>query len=175
MILLNILTEEQQSFVEQLFREHHARFQRISFKILQSESAANDAVSTAYLKIMDNIEKISQLPCPQMIAFCVTIVKNTSIDLIRQSKKLAHTEYLDQFIDESTEHFEDSYIKKADIQRLAELINQLSPEEKVLIQLRYVQDMGYAQIGTLLGISEDTAKKRGQRVTQKLRKLYEKG
>lgn len=35
--------------------------------ILQSEEA-EDVVSTAFIKIMDNIEKISDLPCPQMTA-----------------------------------------------------------------------------------------------------------
>lgn len=35
--------------------------------------------------------------------------------------------------------------------------------------------MGYKEIGELLNISEDAAKKRGQRLVKKLRKLYEGG
>lgn len=55
--LFGILTEEQQRFVEQIFRKHHIQFQRISLKIVKSQASAEDAVSTAYLKIMDNVEK----------------------------------------------------------------------------------------------------------------------
>jgi RNA polymerase sigma-70 factor, ECF subfamily len=33
--------------------------------------------------------------------------------------------------------------------------------------------MGYREIGELLNISEDAAKKRGQRLVKKLQKLYE--
>lgn len=174
-ILFGVLTDEQRNLIEQIFREHHIRFQRISFKIVKSESAANDAVSAAYLKIIDNIEKISDLPCPLMTAFCVTIVKNSSIDMIRHSKKYTHIESLDNLKDESVENFEDIYINKANIQRLSELINELPQEDRILIQLRYAQDMGYAEIGVMLGITEEAAKKRGQRIIKKLKKLFGEG
>ena len=42
------------------------------------------------------------------------------------------------------------------------------------IYLRYTLEMGYREIGELLNISEDAAKKRGQRLVKKLRKLYER-
>jgi len=172
LIFFGILTEEQQNLVEQIFRDHHIRFYHISFRILKSEASANDAVSMAYIKIMDNIEKISELSSPLMTAFCVTIVKNTSIDIIRKSKKFAHVESLDTFQDKSVESFEDFYINKSNVQRLTDLMDTLSEEDRKLIQLKYVNDMGYLEIGKLLGISEEAAKKRGQRIIQKLKKLY---
>ncbi len=175
LIFFGILTEEQQNLVEQIFHEHHIRFYRISFRILKSDASANDAVSTAYLKIIDNIEKISELPSPLMTAFCVTIVKNTSIDIIRRSKKFAHVESLDAFQDESAESFEDICINQTNVRTLADLLDQLSEEERKLIQLKYAQDMGYLEIGKLLGISEEAAKKRGQRIIRKLKKLYDEG
>ena len=73
-LLFSVLNDEQRALVERIFHEHHIHFQRISFNILRSEEHAEDVVSTAFIKIMDNIEKISDLPCPQMTAFCVTIV-----------------------------------------------------------------------------------------------------
>lgn len=172
LIFFGILTEEQQNLVEQIFRDHHIRFYHISFRILKSEASANDAVSMAYIKIMDNIEKISELSSPLMTAFCVTIVKNTSIDIIRKSKKFAHVESLDTFQDKSVESFEDFYMNKSNVQRLTDLMDMLSEEDRKLIQLKYVNDMGYLEIGKLLGISEEAAKKRGQRIIQKLKKLY---
>lgn len=174
-IFLGVLTEEQKNLVEQIFQTHHVRFINISFKIVKAESLANDAVATAYLKIMDNIEKVSELPCPQMTAFCVTIVKNASIDILRQSKRNAYMESLDIFADESSDNFEDTYIKKQNIQKLSELVNMLDEKDRYLIHMRYVQNMGYAEIGAMLGISEESAKKRGQRVVKKLKKLFERG
>ena len=74
-----------------------------SFNIVKSEEAAEDVVSTAFIKIMDNIEKISDLPCPQMTAFCVTIVKNASIDVLRQLQQSVHIDYWDNISDEDTD------------------------------------------------------------------------
>ena len=64
MLLFAVLNDEQRALVERIFREYRGRFQRISFNIVKSEETAEDVVSTAFVKIMDNIEKISDLPCP---------------------------------------------------------------------------------------------------------------
>ena len=59
-LLFGVLNDEQRALVERIFHEHRVHFQRISFKIVKSEEAAEDVVSTAFVKIMDNIEKISE-------------------------------------------------------------------------------------------------------------------
>lgn len=64
-------------------------------------------------------------------------------------------------------------IHNADVHRLTEVIDQLDPDDRHFIYLRYTLEMGYREIGELLNISEDAAKKRGQRLVKKLRKLYE--
>lgn len=99
----SVLNDEQRALVERIFREHHVHFQRISFNIVKSEEAAEDVVSTAFVKIMGNIEKISDLPCPQMTAFCVTIVKNASIDVLRQLQQSVHIDCWDNISDKNTD------------------------------------------------------------------------
>ena len=178
-LLFSVLNDEQRALVERIFHEHHIHFQRISFNIVKfnivkSEEAAEDVVSTAFIKIMDNIEKISDLPCPQMTAFCVTIVKNASIDVLRQLQQSVHIDYWDNISDEDTDDIADECIHNADVHRLTEVIDQLDPGDRHFIYLRYTLEMGYREIGELLNISEDAAKKRGQRLVKKLRKLYEK-
>lgn len=171
--LLSVLNDEQRALVDRIFHEHHIRFQRIAFNIVRSDENAKDVVSTAFVRIMDNIEKISDLPCPQMTAFCVTIVKNASIDMLRQLQQSVHIDYWENISDENTDDIADECIHNADVHRLTEVIDQLDPDERHFIYLRYTLEMGYRELGELLNISEDTAKKRGQRLVKKLRKLYE--
>ena len=83
-------------------------------------------MSTAFIKIMDNIEKISDLPCPQMTAFCVTIVKNASIDVLRQLQQSVHIDYWDNISDD----IEDECIDNSDVHRLTEVIDQLNPDDR---------------------------------------------
>ena len=173
MLLFAVLNDEQRALVERIFREYRVRFQRISFNIVKSEKTAEDVVSTAFVKIMDNIEKVSELSCPQMTAFCVTIVKNASVDVLRENRRSAHLDSWDSVLDESCDDIADECIRNADVDRLAELIDRLDADERRLVYLRYAEQMGYKEIGQLLNISETGAKKRGQRLVRKLRKLYE--
>ena len=173
--LFGILNDEQRALVERIFHEHRVHFRRISFKIVKSEEAAEDVVSTAFVKIMDNIEKISDLPWPQMTAFCVSIVKNASIDVLRQSQQRVYIDCWDSVPCENADDIADECIHNADVHKLAEAIDKLAPDDRHFIYLRYTQEMGYREIGELLNISEDAAKKRGQRLVKKLRKLYEGG
>ena len=174
-LLFSVLNDEQRALVERIFHEHHIHFQRISFNIVKSEEAAEDVVSTAFIKIMDNIEKISDLPCPQMTAFCVTIVKNASIDVLRQLQQSVHIDYWDNISDEDTDDIEDECIHNADVHMINSccLFSMIIPDDRHFIYLRYTLEMGYREIGELLNISEDAAKKRGQRLVKKLQKLYE--
>lgn len=174
-LLFGVLNDEQRVLVERIFHEHRIHFQRISFKIVKSEETAEDVVSTVFVKIMDNIEKISELPCPQMTAFCVTIVKNASIDVLRQSRQSVHIDCWDNVPGENSDSLADEFIHNADVRKLAELMDRLDPDDRRFLYLRYAQEMGYKEIGTLLNISEDAEKKRGQRLIKKLRKLYEGG
>lgn len=170
-----VLNEQQRELVEKLFQEHHAQFQQISFKIVNSEPDAEDVVSAVYIKIMDNIERISELPCPEMAAFCVTMVKNTSIDMIRRSKKLVSTDDWEMESTDPEDDVESICIRNADIQKLAKLVGGLSDEDKHLIQLRYELELGFSEISELLGISEENAKKRAQRLVKKLKAQYGEG
>lgn len=174
-LLFGVLRDEQRALVERIFREHRGRFLRISFKIVKSEETAEDVVSTAFVKIVDNIEKISDLPCPQMTAFCVTIVKNASVDVLRESRRSAHLDSWDGVSDESSDDLDDECIHNADVQKLSGLVDRLDPDDRRFVYLRYAEEMEYKEIGRLLNISEDAAKKRGQRLVKKLKKLYEGG
>lgn len=103
------------------------------------------------------------------------VVKNASIDILRQSKRNAYVDSIDVFAEKSSDNFEDAFIQKQNIQRLVKLVHLLADEERYLIHMRYVQNMNYAEIGAMLGISEESAKKRGQRVIKKLKRLFERG
>lgn len=172
-LLLSSLTDEQQDVIKEIFETNKQYFYRIAYRVVHSESDAWDVVSTAMVKIIENIDRISNIPCPQRTAFCVTIVKNTAIDSIRKSKKVSHLDNMEYIQDETIDSFETSYMNKMEIERLAEIVSQLPYEDKMLIKLKFSHDKTYAEIGIMLNINEETAKKRGQRLVKRIKKLYE--
>lgn len=174
-LLLGVLTDVQKSLVEKIFRDHYDRFRWISLRIVKAEHLADDAVAAALVKIMDNISRINEMPYTQMMAFCVTIVKNASIDIIRDLKKTQSTELIDTIDGGVRYSVEDQCQFNSDVQRLTQAIDRLPQEERFLVYMKYVQGLKYPEIAKILGISEETAKKRGQRILKKLKKKFEEG
>ena len=175
-ILIGVLSEVEKDLTNRIFSKMNAKMYHISYRILGSHFEAEEAVAQTFLKIMTNIDKISALPCPQIEPYCVIILKNETMNIIRQRKKNIYTDSIDYFEYNQENHIlEEEYIKKADKEELLSCIDKLSDEEKNLIYLRFIYEMSFKEISELLDINEETAKKRGQRILKKLRLYYEKG
>lgn len=175
-IILGILSDEEKDLVNKIFSKMNVKMYNISFNILRSDADAQEAVSQTFLKIIDNIEKISALPCPQVEPYCVIILKNETINIMRKYKKTVYAENVDYFNHNDRDcDIEEEYLKTANREKLLSCINRLSDDDKGLLYLRFVYEMGFKQISELLGITEEAAKKRGQRILKKLRSYYEEG
>lgn len=170
------MQDKERDFVNKLFSKMNVKMYNISFNILRDKFDAEEAVAQTFLKIIDNIQKILALPCPQIEPYCVIILKNETMNIIRKRKKVVHVENVDYF-DHKDEAYdiEEEYLETIGKEKLLACINRLSDEDKALIHLRYIHEMGFKHIAELLGITEEAAKKRGQRILKKLRQFYEGG
>ncbi|NLD16892.1 MAG: sigma-70 family RNA polymerase sigma factor [Tissierellia bacterium] len=170
-IFLASLNFDEREFVEKLFLRLNFKMYKVAFNILKEKSDTQEAVANSFVNIMESIEKIMALPCPQIDPYCVTIVKRESINIIRKRKNLVVTDEIYQIADEKSTEAE--FILNIDIEKLVKYVNRLKLLEKDLLILRYAEKQSYRQIGEVLGISEEAAKKRGQRILTKLKKYYE--
>lgn len=175
-ILFGVMTDDEVDFINKIFSKMNVKMYNISFNILKNKYDAEEAVAQTFLKIIDNIEKISALPCPQIEPYCVIILKNETMNIIRKRKKVIHGEDVDYF-DHNDEAYdiEEEYLEVVNKETLLSCVSRLSDEEKMLIHLRFVNEMRFKHIAQLLGITEEAAKKRGQRILKKLRQYYEEG
>lgn len=64
------MTDDEVDFINRIFSKMNVKMYNISFNILKNKFDAEEAVSQTFLKIIDNIEKISVLPCPQIEPYC---------------------------------------------------------------------------------------------------------
>lgn len=64
-------------------------------------------------------------------------------------------------------------IHKMDLEKLRNILQTLSLDEQVLIELYYFRDWSMAKIGRYFGISKMAVSKRHKRVIKKLRELME--
>lgn len=175
-ILFNLVSEDDRKLINKIFSKTNIKMYNISYNIVKNKFDAEEAVAQTFLKIIDNIEKISALPCPQIEAYCVVILKNETINIIRKSKKTLYVEYTDHFnYNDNDYNLEEEFLKTVNKEKLLSCIKKLSDEEKNLIHLRFFHEMRFKEISELFGITEEAAKKRSQRILKKLRVYYEEG
>ncbi len=170
------LSDYEREFINDIFETMNLKMYNISFNILGDKFDVEEALSETFIKIIKNIDKISSLPKSQVEPYCVTILKNETMNVIRNRKKIVHTDNIDCFYNLESEYgVEDEYLKIVNKERLLSCINKLSYEDMTLIYLRFVNEMKFNDIGELFNITEEAAKKRGQRILRKLERYYKEG
>ena len=175
-IFLGVISEENKDFVNKIFLKMHKQMYHISYNILKSKADAEEAVAETFLKIIENINKIAALPCPQIEPYCVIILKNESINIVRKRKKIVDIEDIEHLgYDSHGYSIEDEVIEIVDWNYLIDHIERLTHDEKDFVQLRFYKEMSYKEIADFFSISEEAAKKRGQRILKKLCLFYEGG
>ena len=176
--VLGDLTPEQKQFLEKLFKRHNVAFYNTAKDLLHTDDDAEEAVARTFLKIIDHIERIFHIPPAKRLRYCVVIVKNESVNLLRERSKAAC--FSQTFAEDITlspdppDRTEALSEQEEAVEYLHAALSRLSEEEWWLVNYRFIQEKSYAEIAQLLNINEAAARQRGRRVLKKLRELYEK-
>lgn len=174
-IPLSLLSEDQITAVEAIFQAHYKEMFQHARNIVKSKADAEDVLSYSFQKIIENIDKISELPCPMRYQYCIVIVKNRAYQVYNNRKRECSF-YDDELIKlPDPMDIEEEYVRHADAEQLVQAVDKLSREDRYLILLRFVYRQRYAEIAQLLGISPDAAQKRGRRILKKLLEILEEG
>ena len=149
-----------QSKFERIYLAYRDLMYRAAYSILKNEADAEDAVHNAFVKIAENISKISEPVCPKTQVYVVTIVENKAIDLYRANQRRSKAIYLDEIsgitVDENNVH------------GLAACMAKLSPRYRQVILLKYYQGFSCREIAKHLNITEANAIKLDQRAKNRL-------
>lgn len=140
--------------IKELFGTHKEMMYRIAFGILHNKSDAEDAVQDAFLSVINNIEKISQIPCREKVFYIVTIIENVSINKFNK-KKRQPTEDIEEHFEIASDY---SVEKKADenllINEIKSALTELSDRDYSIMYLYAFKQMTPKEIANELGIRE---------------------
>lgn len=162
-----IESDEDKSKFETIYQEYRGLMYHIAYKYLQHEQDAEDAVHHAFVKIAENISKISDPMSPKTKNFIVTIIENRSIDILRVDRKknvIPFNEALNIGFNEPTTEPDN---------QLAKCILMLTPEQRQVIWLKYYYGYDLKEISQMLDISLSWAQKIDQRGKKKLELLLQ--
>lgn len=157
---------EDKTKFEQLYLTYRGLMYNVAYQILQHEHDAEDAVHQAFLSMLKNIGKISQVNCPKTRAYAVIIVERKAIDIIRNRKHLSDAEF-----DENTFGIE---IPLPGDHGIHAAIAQLPAQYREVLLLRHGQGYSTREVAQLLDLSYEAARKLLYRAKIALKNQLEK-
>lgn len=143
---------------------------RITKRILVSQEEAEDATQEVIVKLwqMDESKRNGFM---SLEAYSVTMAKNYCLD--RLKSKQAQNLSLDERYSGS---FSDSLTKKIehrdDLNWVGKLIDELPQKERMIIQLREIEQYDFDEIASILNLPEGTIRVYLSRIRKKLRKQF---
>jgi len=125
---------------------------RFCLRLLQNKQDAEDAVQDVLIKLWKMRNELNTYKNKD--AFAMTVVKNHCLDKIRTRKN-----YTSDYAKIPT-NFNDDLNKTIDSAEGSILVNQqinrLPEQQRMIIQLRDIEEMEYEKIAEITGISENT-------------------
>lgn len=159
---------------EYIYEQYRHGMFSIAYAILHDVHAAEDVTSECLFKINETLDRIRYLPERELQDYIATVVKNKSIDLYRKRKK--HPEYSidEQWNVEDHSQSEDSMISHVGYQQLVDAIGRLPETHRNILKLRFLYQLSFNELSSLLDISQSAVQQRIQRAKHQLEKLLEK-
>ncbi len=122
---------------------------RLAKRLLVSTEEAEDATQEFYFKLWKNKEKIAEYK--NVEAFAMTMTKNYCFDRLKSKQAsnltLVHSNYKekDTSLDKKMEY-------RDSVSQVHKLIEKLPEQQKLVIQLRDVEEYDYEEIGKMLDL-----------------------
>ena len=154
--------------IEEIFHTYGNLMFHVANKILNNDHDAEDAVQQAMFAIYQNLEKFSEIKCPQSRSFIVTIVERKAIDLYRAKRRNAVVPFEEEFINVTAPSVVDAAAERTD---LAKAMAMLPTRYRELLFLKF--DNGYSEreIAVMCSMTEANVKKTIQRARKKLESI----
>jgi RNA polymerase sigma factor (sigma-70 family) len=146
----------------QLLDRYWSEVYHFQLKRTQNENDAEDITIQTFARAFEKIESYD--PGYNFSTWLITISKNLHVDLLRQRKRnllegsgQQESDAMNLILDESPSA-EDQLIIEQNLKTLLRFLKRLKPAYREIIDLRYFQEMSYADIATKLSEPINTVK-----------------
>lgn len=166
---------------ESLVRTYDQNVLRIAMNLLRSPEDARDVYQEAFLRVYKNLHNF-RFDC-SFHTWLYRIVTNICLDHLRKRKvrkeepAVVNTpdgpmDRMDHFPEEGPAADPERHTWNRQLQeKISGALEELSPRERMVFELRHYQGLRLRNIGEMLGTSEEAAKNCLFRATQKMRSV----
>jgi RNA polymerase sigma-70 factor (ECF subfamily) len=172
LIFLTFPNDDDKSKFDYLYNKYKKLLLHKANGILNDYSLAEDAVSEAFLRVYKNLHKIDDVDSGKTVSFLVTIVKNTSINILNKNKN-QYTSNSDIYETDIQDGYnmEETVVSDMVTDGMLKVIDKLKDELKDCFLLMYAHNLSYKEIAKIQKISEANVTIRIHRAKKKIIEL----
>jgi len=160
------------SVFEKLYTEYHQDVFQFLIYMVQNKQQAEDLVQEVYIRVLKSHERFEGKSSEKTWLF--SIAKNVAIDHFRKQKNWKHR-ILDKFdwsrndVTDDGALPEEITVAKEEVQVLYECLKNCSTDYRMVIIMRYLQELSIVETSEVLGWSESKVKTTQHRAIKWLR------
>ncbi|HUI77838.1 MAG TPA: RNA polymerase sigma factor [Bryobacteraceae bacterium] len=170
-----------QDAFEQLVRAHDQSVLRLAMNLLRSPEEARDVYQEAFLRVYKNLHTF-RFDC-SFATWLYRIVTNICLDHLRKRKVRKEEQGVVETADGPVDRMETFAEEAAEAdperaawnrqlrQRIQGALEELTPRERMVFEMRHYEGLRLRNIGEVLGTTEEAAKNCLFRATQKMRSV----
>ena len=151
---------------EKIYHKYRFLMMHVAKEVLTNHQDAEDAVHQAFLSIIENIDKISSVECPETRSYIVIISERKAIDILRQNQRRNTVELNEDIVGLEIPFDEENSIAAA--------IAKLPAHYREVLLLRYDNGFTTKEIASILGITDSGVRKLIARAKKALQAALEK-
>lgn len=156
----------QQKFLA-FFNPLKDRIYRLSLRYLVSKDAAEDATQEIFVKLWKRRKKLETYDSPE--AYAMTMTKNYCLDQLKLKRnnqlRIVHSNYEDP-----QQSLQKQLEAKNELEIVHKIVEGLSEQEQLLIQLRDIEQLEYEEIALVTKMSQTAIRVALSRSRKKIRK-----
>ena len=158
--------------LEKIYEKYKAVMLNTAMRFTGHQYYAEEAVSKALYRITTSIEKIDDSSEKALCSYIYTVVKNVSIDVLKEKEKDSKLLNIDELYYVSSDYDVAKEVEQREnYSALLAKINDLPEMYKSILVLRYVNNMSAMDIAKILNVSVHTVNTRLKRGKVKLRAI----
>ena len=134
--------------IEQLFKAHYAQMYRLAVALLHDDDLARDIVHDVFATLLADRYEI-----PVSGGYLLKAVRNRCLNHIRDCE--IHQRIANRYFLDNEEYDNEEWPDEETIARIYSLIkNEISPQARQVMELRFSDGLQFGRIAELMGISE---------------------
>ena len=173
--MLSYMTMLESEREKDKFQRIYQPMYHVALQILGDVPGTQDCVHDAFLKIISRMDQIPEAEDNRTRSFVLIVVRNTAINLYRERKRKKQSAIEDEVICHLPQLWVYDRYDLGEQEDLVKVLLDMSPIYRDILTLKYVEEYSNSEIGSLLGITEATVRKRLERARKELAGRWEEG